>query len=185
MLGDNGNWLSCSNQELVVLITKRMMLRPCTVDDRNDFMDLERDPEVMRYLNGGHPVDQEIGDPESPFAMPRGTEPEVWTARMQGSDKFVGWFGLWQDSPTVAELGYRLQRAVWGQGFATEGARALIDWGFKNYGSERILACAAANNVGSCRVLEKLGFQRIGAPNEENEVNFALVAKRRSIGSTR
>jgi hypothetical protein len=52
---------------MTILQTARMTLSPCCPRDRADFIDLERDPEVMRYLNGGHAVDQENIDPTQRF----------------------------------------------------------------------------------------------------------------------
>lgn len=143
---------------MAVLHTARLTLRPCHPGDRTDFMDLERDPEVMRYLNGGHAVENEAGDPNSPFLMPRGTETYVWTARRNANEAFVGWFCLWPADEICAELGYRLRRADWGQGLAAEGAAALVDWGFGSAGYERIMASAMATNHASRRVMEKIGM---------------------------
>lgn len=64
-------------------------------------------------------------------------------------------------TPSVAELGYRLRRDCWGQGLATEGAAALVDWGFRAAGYDRIVACAMAANHGSRRVMEKLGMRHV------------------------
>jgi hypothetical protein len=66
---------------MAVLQTTRLTLSPCSPSDRADFIDLELDPEVMRFLNGGHAVDHARIDPNATFLMPRGTEPYVWTAR--------------------------------------------------------------------------------------------------------
>ena len=115
------------DSELAVLQTMRLTLSPCSPADRADFMDLERDPEVMRFLNGGHALDHEQSDPDATFLMPRGTEPDVWTARRTANGAFVGWFCLSPESEKVAELGYRLRRMDWGQGLASEGASALIN----------------------------------------------------------
>ena len=143
---------------MAVLHTKRLMLSPCCPDDRADFMSLELDPEVMRYLNGGHAVDHSKVDPDPTFLMPRGTEPYVWTGRRTGTGAFVGWFCLWRDSDILAELGYRLRRAEWGQGLASEGAAALVDWGFRSARYEKIVANTMAVNQASRRVMEKIGM---------------------------
>jgi RimJ/RimL family protein N-acetyltransferase len=144
---------------VVVLQTARLTLRPCCPSDRADFIDLELDPEVMRFLNGGHAVDHEACDPATmTFLMPRGTEPYVWTARRTTGGAFVGWFCLWRDSETLAELGYRLRRIEWGQGLASEGASALVDWGFRSAGYDTIVANTMTVNHASRRVLEKVGF---------------------------
>ena len=139
--------------------TAQLILRPCCPSDRADFIDLERDPEVMRYLNGGHAVDHEQGGPDARFLMPRGTETDVWTARRTANGAFVGWFCLWPAGGSLAELGYRLRRLDWGQGLATEGAAALVDWGFTSGRYDRIVATTMATNRGSRRVLEKIGLR--------------------------
>lgn len=141
-----------------VLQTARLTLSPCRPSDAADFIELERDPEVMRHLNGGRPVDHDHVDPDATFLMPRGTEPHVWTARRNASGAFVGWFCLWPDSATLAELGFRLRRQDWGQGLAPEGASALIDWGFRSAGYDKIVSCTMAMNHGSRRVMEKTGM---------------------------
>jgi RimJ/RimL family protein N-acetyltransferase len=143
---------------MTILQTARMTLSPCCPRDRADFIDLERDPEVMRYLNGGHAVDQENIEPNATFLMPRGTEQHVWTARRTTNGAFVGWFCLWPDSETQAELGYRLRRIDWGLGLASEGASALVNWGFSSNGYDKIVACTMTVNRGSRRVMEKIGM---------------------------
>ncbi len=141
-----------------MLQTKRLTLSPCRPSDRADFIALERDPEVMRFLNGGA-VDHATTDPKDvTFLMPRGTEPYVWTARRTADGQFVGWFCLSREGEATAEIGYRLRRSEWGQGLASEGASALVDWGFKVASYDRILACTMAVNHGSRRVMEKIGM---------------------------
>ena len=131
---------------MVVLQTMRLTLSPCCPADRADFMDLELDPEVMRFLNGGHAVDHEQSYPDATFLMPRGTEPHVWTARRTTNGAFVGWFCLSPEGGKVAELGYRLRRMDWGQGLASEGASALVYWGFRYGGYDKLFACTMAVN---------------------------------------
>jgi RimJ/RimL family protein N-acetyltransferase len=136
----------------------RLMLSPCCPADSVDFMDLERDPEVMRFLNGGHAVDHEQSSPDATFLMPRGMEDCVWTARRTNNGGFVGWFCLWPESEKVAELGYRLRRMDWGQGLASEGASALVNWGFRSGRYDKIFSSTMAVNHASRRVLEKIGL---------------------------
>lgn len=152
---------------MTVLQTARLTLTPCAPSDAPDFIALERDPEVMRFLNGGHAVDPERADPDANFLRPRGTEPYVWTARRAASAAFVGWFCLWPEGEALAELGYRLRRSDWGQGLASEGAAALVDWGFRSGGYERIVATTMAVNLGSRRVMEKLGMTHVRTEHVE------------------
>ena len=90
--------------------------------------------------------------------MPRGTEDYVWTARRSASGAFVGWFCLWPGSVMEAELGYRLRREAWGQGLASEGASALVSWGFEGARYDKIVSCTMAANHASRRVMEKIGM---------------------------
>ena len=143
---------------MAVLQTMKLTLSPCCPGDSADFIDLELDPEVMRFLNGGHAVDHGQSYPDATFLMPRGTETDVWTARRTTNGAFVGWFCLSPESENVAELGYRLRRMDWGQGLASEGASALINWGFRSCGYDKIFACTMAVNHASRRVLEKIGL---------------------------
>jgi RimJ/RimL family protein N-acetyltransferase len=145
--------------KVTVLQTMKLTLSPCCPSDCTDFMKLELDPEVMRFLNGGHPVDHAQSYPDSPFLMPRGTETYVWTGRRTANGAFVGWFCLYPESEKTAELGYRLRRMDWGRGLATEGASALVNWGFRSGGYDKIFACTMAVNHASRRVFEKIGLE--------------------------
>lgn len=141
------------------LHTANLVISPCSPDDGADFIDLERDPEVMYFLNGGA-VDHENIDPNNAtFLMPRGKESYVWTARRKENGEFVGWFCLFPESEKLAEIGYRLRRQDWGQGLASEGAAALVSWGFNIAGYEKVVACTMAVNQGSRRVMEKIGLK--------------------------
>ncbi|WP_299870291.1 GNAT family N-acetyltransferase [uncultured Hoeflea sp.] len=146
---------------MAVLQTRTLTLSPCCPDDRADFIALEQDPEVMRFLNGGRPVDRTARDPGSDFLMPNGTDQHVWTARRTTNGAFVGWFCLWPESAGLAELGYRLRRTEWGRGLASEGAAALINWGFAIAGYDRIVATTMAVNRASRRVMEKIGMHHV------------------------
>lgn len=143
------------------LSTLRLDLRQVTPADRSQLVALEADPDVMRFLNGGKPVPEE-GCTDADFLTPRGTEPEVLVAHERASGRFIGWFALFDDGQidglNTAELGYRLHRAQWGQGFASEGVCALVIDAFDRLGCDRIRAQTMSVNLGSCRVLEKAGF---------------------------
>lgn len=143
------------------LTTPRLTLRPVTPADRADLVALEADPEVMTYLNGGLPVPA-AGLPDGSYLTPRGTEPEVLAAHDRETGAFVGWFAFFddgiKDGLKTAEVGYRLTRAAWGRGFATEGVRALIDLAFGQWGFDRVRAETMTLNIGSRRVMEKSGM---------------------------
>jgi RimJ/RimL family protein N-acetyltransferase len=147
-----------------MLTTTRLSLRPVCPADRTELVALESDPLVMRYLNGGHPVPV-AGLPEADFLTPRGEEPEVLVARSRANAAFIGWFALFDeglvDGLRTAEIGYRLTRAAWGNGYATEGVLAILEAAFNTLGFGRVRAETMAVNQASRHVLEKAGFRPI------------------------
>ncbi|MEU8914588.1 GNAT family N-acetyltransferase [Streptomyces nigrescens] len=119
----------------VLLRTERLALRRFTPDDAELVVALHGDPEVMRFIGTGRPVDRETvlerTLPEFLSWSGRPGEPAaalgVWAAEVAATGEFLGWFELRPTGPGQAgeaELGYRLCRAAWGRGCATEGARA-------------------------------------------------------------
>lgn len=149
----------------VFLETERLVLRAFTDTDTDHLHALDNDPDVMRFINGGKPVGRETIQEQTLPRLRRvhpclGT-PEYWAAEEKATGAFLGWFEfrpLDEHSATVVELGYRLNRAAWGKGYATEGSRALIRKGFTDLGVERITANTMAVNTRSRRVMEKAGL---------------------------
>ena len=85
----------------------------------------------------------------------------VWPAEAGGV--FIGWFCLNYVPDTIeVEVGYRLRPQAWGRGYATEGARALVRYGFDTLGLYRIIGLTHPDNVASQRVLQKAGLRDAG-----------------------
>ena len=141
--------------------TARLSLAPVREADRESLIALERDPEVMRFLNGGRPT-PDGGEAEgASFLTPRGGEDYVWAARERRSGAFVGWFSLRPAAEGAAELGYRLRRDAWGRGLASEGAsgprrqgirrlRPRADRRDRNDGPRRLAARPGEGGAGLC-----------------------------------
>jgi RimJ/RimL family protein N-acetyltransferase len=148
----------------ILMKTERLVLRRFTPADLDHLYALDNDPEVMRYINGGTPTPREIIEREMlpTFLHYEEHQPGIgfWAAVEEASGAWLGWFSFrWSGAaPGSAVLGYRLCRAAWGQGYATEGARALIQKGFEEWGVERVVATTYQENHASRRVLEKLGM---------------------------
>ncbi|WP_091674924.1 GNAT family N-acetyltransferase [Amycolatopsis marina] len=149
-----------------VLETARLTLRPLTVSDVDNLLELDADPEVMRYLSAGPgPTRHEIRDEVLPWM--RGYDERepgygFWAAEATLEGDFLGWFELRplpDREPGEAELGYRLRRSAWGKGYATEGAAALVWAGFTEFGVRRVLGETMTINARSRRVLEKIGLR--------------------------
>ncbi len=170
---------------MAVLETARLRLRPSVAGDRDDLFALEQDAEVMRFLNGGEPTPLDGVDADADFLMPRGGEAGMWVAEEKPSGAFVGWFSLYDHGDGKAELGYRLRRAAWGQGYGSEGAKALVDAGFSRFGFVHIVANTMAVNWGSRRVMENAGLVYVRTfhadwpdplpGSEEGEVEYAVT----------
>ncbi|MEU4829588.1 GNAT family N-acetyltransferase [Streptosporangium sp. NPDC023615] len=149
----------------VLLETGRLVLRAFTEADTDHLLALDDDPEVMRLINGGRPASrEEIRTRTLPRLLhdhPSFGTRGYWAAEERATGAFLGWFEfrpLDDHSARVVELGYRLNRASWGAGHATEGARALIRKGFTELGVERVTANTMAVNTRSRRVMEKAGL---------------------------
>jgi len=149
----------------VYLETERLVLRRFTAADVDHLFDLDSDPEVMRFLNGGTPTPREMIQNDILPAFLRSYERfagfGVWAVIEKESLDFLGWFGFRPKdaaSPDEVELGYRLRQAAWGQGYATEGACALIRKGFTELGVQRVFATTYQDNLASRRVMEKAGL---------------------------
>jgi RimJ/RimL family protein N-acetyltransferase len=111
---------------------------------------------------------------------------------------FLGWFHLRPDKGAPAdepELGYRLRRSAWGQGYTTEGSRALIDKAFHELGARRVVASTMVVNTASWRVMEKSGMRRVRLfhadwpvkidGDEHGDVEYAITREEWLAGETR
>jgi RimJ/RimL family protein N-acetyltransferase len=178
----------------VFLVTERMVLRRFTMADVDLAVELDADPEVMRFITGGVATSkEEIEKDYLPAWLSyyeRFDGYGFWAAIERSSDEFLGWFHLRppaKAAPDHPELGYRLRRSAWGRGLATEGARALIDVAFEKYGAQRVNAETMAVNVGSRRVMEKSGLTLVRSftqdwpyridGEEHGDVEYALTRK--------
>jgi RimJ/RimL family protein N-acetyltransferase len=149
----------------VYLETPRLILRRFTADDEPLLLELDSDPEVMRYITGGAPSTPQ--DIRARFLEPvfadyaQGDRFGAWAALLKPRNEFIGWFHFWPSAqqPHDPEVGYRLKRAYWGQGLATEATVALIRQGFEKFGLRRIVARTLSMNAPSRRVMEKAGMQ--------------------------
>jgi RimJ/RimL family protein N-acetyltransferase len=173
------------------LETERIRLRRLTEHDVENLVELDSDPEVMRYLSGGVPTPREEIEQRTLPAMLRFYQRYpafgYWAAEERSDGSFLGWFLLRPapDRPAdEIEIGYRLRRATWGRGLATEGSRALLARGFAEPEVRLIFAQTMTVNAASRRVMEKIGLRYVrtfhpqwpepipGA--EQGEVEYAL-----------
>jgi RimJ/RimL family protein N-acetyltransferase len=148
----------------VLLQTDRLILRRFTAADAGHLYALDNDPDVMRYINGGTPTPRDAVERDilPTFLCYDDNQPAFgfWAAIEKMRDEWLGWlsFRPKADAPGDVVLGYRLRREAWGRGYATEGARALIELGFTELRAQRVVATTYEYNRASRRVMEKLGM---------------------------
>jgi RimJ/RimL family protein N-acetyltransferase len=180
----------------IFLETSRLRLRRFTAGDVDRLCDLDADPEVMRYINGGQPTPRdEVRDEIIPIYLEyyeRFGGLGYWAAETRAAGDFLGWFQFRPVPGTGVELGYRLRRAAWHAGYATEGSRALIRKGFAELGLDRVFAGTMAANTASRRVMEKCGLvlvrsfptDRVPAPDgsAQDAVEYELTREQWQAG---
>ena len=144
-----------------ILETERLKLREILPSDAEMMYNLNLDPEVIRYT----------GDP--PFASVEEAENFIqnypdykkngygrWAVIRKADDEVLGWCGLkYLPEDDETDIGYRFFKKYWGAGYATEAAKACLDFGFQKLGLETIIARAMHANIASINVMKKLGMQ--------------------------
>ena len=143
--------------------TARLILRGWRPEDREPFAVLNADPTVMEYMPA------RLSRAESD-ALAQRIEAHfgnhgfgLWAVEIPGATPFAGFIGLSVPSfqahftPCV-EIGWRLARDQWGKGYATEGAQAVLRFGFEELKLEEIVSFTTAGNLRSRRVMERIGM---------------------------
>jgi RimJ/RimL family protein N-acetyltransferase len=157
------------------LLTARLRLRPFADADADALFALHSNAYVLRYWDA--PPWSDRARAERFLTACRQLAEEGTGARLaiqRAPDQaFIGWCGLTQWNPAYrsASLGYCLEEAAWGHGYATEAAHALLQWAFDTLDLNRVQAETDTRNQASARVLEKLGFVREGTLREDCVVN--------------
>jgi len=144
------------------LVTARLRLRPVRLDDLKFCVSMNMDPDVGRYLfPHGPPKEAEQRDiwrRKLSSDWPR--RGGIWAIEWAGADEMLGWCGLFPlEESGLIEIGYRYVTAVWGQGVATEAARVVLNHGFREFAFDPIVAVTHPENLGSHRVLMKIGLR--------------------------
>jgi [ribosomal protein S5]-alanine N-acetyltransferase len=149
--------------------TERLILREIVSDDAEAFFEMDADPEVHRFL-GNNPVKtieqtkeaiQRIRSQYDTFNIGR------WAAIEKSSGRFVGWTGLkYITEPkngkvNFYDVGYRLNKKYWGKGYATESAKASLQYGFEQLGLKEIIGTAHVDNHASRKALLKCGLKYV------------------------
>jgi RimJ/RimL family protein N-acetyltransferase len=146
--------------------TARLVLREFAREDADALFTLDADPRVMRYIGDGSVATRQDVEAVLERVLARydahpGTG--VWHVARRDDGRFVGWASLKHagDAPDI-EVGYRLLPQAWGQGYATELARAMLARGFGELRLARIIGITHPDHAASQRVLRKAGLRDEG-----------------------
>lgn len=146
--------------------TKRLILRPITSADAQDFFELDSNPKVHVFL-GKKPV-KTIRESEAMIANIIEQYKNNGVGRIamieKTTNEFIGWAGLKYEQNLRKEfnyydLGYRLKEQFWGKGYATEAAFATLNYGFNDLKLKEIGAAADINHIASNTILKKIGMK--------------------------
>ena len=154
------------------ITTSRLLLREFGVEDEAALRTLETDPALYHYRDSGPASEERLRAwfqriYDAPRLDPR---PAYILAMVFPADgRLIGLVGLTITNQELgqAELGYRLRQEYWGQGYASEAAHALVAFGFEALGLHRIFAMCHLDNIGSQRVMQKIGMRYEGHLRED------------------
>jgi len=146
------------------LSTERLILRRWLDRDRAPFARMNADPEVMRYMTRALSAAETDAFVERIEAQFRECGFGLWAVERRADERFLGFTGLAAGvvgaPPGTIEIGWRFDRFAWGQGYATEAARAALHFGFEEAGLPEIVSMTSTLNLASMRVMERIGLQR-------------------------
>jgi RimJ/RimL family protein N-acetyltransferase len=149
--------------------TPRLLLRPFLAEDAAGMFEMDSNSEVLKYI-GTSPQTQ-LSESEAAIRYIQQQYHDNGVGRfaviLKETNTFIGWAGLKYLTETMNghvnfyDVGYRFLSQYWGQGFATEAAKASLDFGFQQLHLDVIYAVAMTDNGASNRILTKIGMRHV------------------------
>ncbi len=154
--------------------SERLKFRLMDIDDAQALWQIDQDPEVMKFLNGGKPSSIEQVNCVFIPRMNKYRNSElgwgIWQVSDKVTDEYLGWvlirpMSFFTESPNFndLELGWRFFQSTWGKGYATEAAIAIKDAVVANTDVSHVSALAVADNLASVGVMKKMGMSFVSA----------------------
>ncbi len=148
----------------MILTTERLILRDFLERDWEALLAYQQDPLYLRYNEWTSRTEEDVREFVQRFLDQQTQSPRIkyqFAVTLKSTGQLIGNCGVRRDSPEAheADMGYELDPKFWGNGYATEAARTVMRFGFLHMNVQRISAWCVADNVGSARVLEKLGMR--------------------------
>jgi len=153
----------------MLIVTERLIIREITQEDLDAVYEYTKNPEIFKYMPFGPStyenakrrierlIEKQSQDPRTDFDV---------AITLRESEKLIGGCRLKKVSDIEGHVGYILARDQWGNGYATETAKALTDYGFSELNLHRVYATVHPENAASIRVLEKVGMRYEGRLRE-------------------
>ena len=166
---------------LIEIETQRLKLRQWKKEDRPLFAKINADPDVMRFYPNvlDERESNDLADKMESLIIEKGWG--FWAVEIKNENKFIGFVGLNEpeyDLPVglCTEIGWRLAKGFWGNGFATEAAKACLEVAFIKLGLSEVYSFTPTSNKKSQAVMERLGMV-----NTNNNFNHPMVPENSSL----
>jgi len=162
----------------VIIETDRLFLKEFSLSDSKDFFKLNSDFEVMKYT--GDVAFKSVSEAEhflKNYSDYSKNGYGRWSVFIKETHQYIGWCGLKLNDNNIVDIGFRFFRKEWGKGYATESAKASLEYGFTKLNIKEIIGRASLNNKASIKVLEKLGmilWEKGGCEGIENCIYYRI-----------
>jgi [ribosomal protein S5]-alanine N-acetyltransferase len=170
-----------------VIETERLALREFTLDDVDGMFAIIGDAETMKYYPQTFSRDDAADWIQRNLERYRHDGFGLYAVTLKASGNFIGDCGFaWQEveGETLLEVGYHLRRDQWGHGYATEAARACMDYAFRDLGATEVVSLIRPENLPSRRVAERNGLQVERQVTHAGLPHLLYVMKREIYGQT-
>lgn len=161
----------------ILIETERLLIRELLQRDDEGMFEMDSDPEVHHYVEPE--TAKTIEDSKSTIEFIRNQYIENgigrWAVIEKATNGFVGWLGfklmktVLNHHTDFMDFGYRFIKKNWGKGYATEGSKAVLEYGFKQLNYKSVYAMTSVDNLASRKVLEKVGFSFVGLFNYDSK----------------
>jgi RimJ/RimL family protein N-acetyltransferase len=148
-----------------VIETERLILRTWQAEDADSYFQINQDPKVIEFLAGSMSIEQVYDFITKTNEHQEDHGYSLWAAELKNTNELAGFIGLRYidfDLPftPAVEIGWRLGSQYWGKGYATEGAKAVLDFGFNKLGLTEIVSFTVPANKRSIAVMKRIGIKR-------------------------
>ena len=154
----------------IIFESPRLLFREFTEKDVQLLFDLNSNPNVIKFVHEPTPTIENTTAALQNIILPQYKlyGHGRWAVHLKSTNEFIGWCGLkYIKEPDEIDLGYRFKEDHWGHGYATEAAKAAIDYGFNTLHLKKIIAKALPENAGSLKVMENCGMKYVGSRAED------------------